>query len=375
MFRKNPKLFSDPGIQYPELQQDFGHYITEWKKIIGQYRQDLLVQPEKIIEANAPYELLPAENPKKIGALLVHGLLDSSFILKDIGTHLQTQGLQVRSLLLPGHGVVPGALLHVQYQQWLETVQAGIDSFPADIEKIILVGFSMGGASVIHQATQKNSRIAGIIALAPALKIKSMFRFTFKWLQKLSRLSGRAAWIHIVEENDYAKYRSVPFNAAFQVQLLSEEIKNQQQPSCPLLFILSHDDKIVSPTEPVKYFEAHSHPKNQLIYYTNRSKKFKDPRIIVRHSSFPEKNIQSFSHIALPTAPSNLHYGIHSDYIECQHNDSEHEYTLSALNRVEAQIYNKLYEWNVIDVMRKRLTFNPDFDFMVEKINEFIRVC
>ena len=160
MFHKQPELFQDPHIDYPidNLDLHFTDYIHLTKKTIAEHRVDLHQYRELIIEANSPFELRPTnpivstQTPTKMkyGALLIHGLLDSPFIMKDAGLHLQSQGLLVRSILLPGHGTVPGSLLNVKYEDWLQAVRYGIASLAKDVEHIFLVGFSTGASLSIY---------------------------------------------------------------------------------------------------------------------------------------------------------------------------------------------------------------------------------
>src|SRR5690348_2719348 len=116
MFRKHKKLFTDPHVEYP-LLTDSPKYLEKCKNIIKKTRLDHHVEP------NLPFELKPATRSPKQGVLLLHGLLDSPFVMKDIGNYFQSQGMLVRALVLPGHGTVPGALLNVSYHDWLAAVE------------------------------------------------------------------------------------------------------------------------------------------------------------------------------------------------------------------------------------------------------------
>src|SRR5579862_8196736 len=111
MLQKQNKLYQDPQVSYPidDLHLSFDDYIKKCKTIITENRQDLQNNAEKIIAANAPYELRPVNTGKiRRGALLIHGLLDSPFCVKDIANQLHAEGILVRAVLLPGHGTVPG---------------------------------------------------------------------------------------------------------------------------------------------------------------------------------------------------------------------------------------------------------------------------
>lgn len=379
MLHKYPKLFTDPKIDDPiyDLDLDFADYITKYKKIIANVRIDLTENTaEKIIEANAPFELRPSQQSgRKYGALLIHGLFDSPFHLRDIGNYLRNQGILVRSILLPGHGTVPGALLHVDYHQWLQAVHYGIHSLRKEVDDIFLVGDSTGATLALYQEKQNNPSIAGIILFSPAFKIRSTFAPLSSLHKILAPCWPRAAWLYInASVKNYVKYTSIPFNAIYQVYRLAKEFKKNQKPSepaCPLFFMLSADDKTVSANAIVKYFHLHQNPQSRLLLYTNLPNNFDDSRIIVRHSAYPEMRIINFSHICLPIPPSNEYYGIHGKFSSASHVKEPDNMIYGEFTKLDLKLMEYLSKTNY-----RRLTFNPDFAFMTDAMYQFIKsIC
>lgn len=374
MLRKYPKIFQDPRIDYPiyDVNLNFIDYIKQSEKIIADTRQDLKQHPELTIQNNAPFEFKPNQSNPNCGALLIHGLLDSPFIMRDIGRHLQTEGLLVRSIMLPGHSTVPGALLNTDYAEWLQAVNYGVATLKQDVGKIFLVGFSTGANLAIYHALQ-NPGIAGLILLAPAFKINSPFAFMSKWMR---RLHERAKWFYVGEEFDYVKYQSVTFNAIYQVYQLGKELQKtglEKLSGCPLLMILSEEDKIVCSQTSMKYFNQTTNPSNHALVYSGKPLHFADPRILLRHSRYPDKNILNFCHISLPTAPDNPHYGKDGDYILASRLEKNVKY--GAFDKVDTFFYNMLRQMKLTPFQYQRLTFNPDFAFMQNQIGNFIRIC
>lgn len=366
MICKIAKLFQDPQIQTPIITEDFTHYINDWKKIIASTRQ---MPTPKIIEANAPFEIRP-KHPTKIGVLLIHGLLDSCFIMKEIAEHLSSTNLLIRAVLLPGHGTIPGALLNIHYEDWLQTVNQGMTSLAKEVDKIFLIGFSTGAIAAIHEALKNNFPLAGIIAFAPAFRIKSPLAVLAKWLPYLGK-----AWISLNEEIDYVKYSSLPSQAVSQVYELGKKVRNALQTqslNCPLLMIVSGNDEIISSPACLDYFYRDSHPKSEMIYYVNSDMHLNDDRITVRCSSYPEQHILNFSHIGLTVSANNMHYGSGGDYPLASHINREKHVDFGAFNTLEIKIYQKLYQWKLSQHFHQRLTFNPDFAFAMKKIHQFI---
>lgn len=386
MIGKDDKRFRDPGIRYltdnPQLK--FSDYILHWKKILMRYRNDLKSDhAERIIEANLPVELYPqtpvysTTHPQKIkyGALLIHGLLDSPFMMKDIGIELQTAGLLVRSIVLPGHATVPESLLHVTLEEWIQAVQYGVHSLAKEVDDIILVGFSTGATLSFYHTLKHANQIAAIIMLSPAFKINTHFDFLTNSHKLISWAWPRAKWLYQNEEIDYTKYMSVPLNAPYQVYRLTKAIKkidHTREVKCPIFIALSNEDLIVSSKATLNYFQAWKNPMNKMILYTEKMQTINDARIIQRSSSYPAWHIKNFSHVSIPTSPQNAHYGMHGDFPLASHVEENKNYIYCATNKPLEMYHRILYKLKLTPYEIRRLTFNPDFDFMMQQIKKFI---
>lgn len=374
LIKENPSLFSDPGITYPDhdLALPFEEYITLCTSLITRYRLDLqdAKDPQKIILANSPFELKPT-SPTKTGALLIHGLYDAPLVMRDIGNHLCAENILVRSILLPGHGTVPGGLLNVSYEDWLQSVNYGIASLEKDVEKIILVGFSTGAnLALYHFLKNSNSKIAGIISLAPAIKLKSPIAFLSNWFPLIKKLYAPAAWFYQGPENDYAKYQSITSNSIYQVYRLAKELKKISTAiSCPQLFVLTENDKTIDSSAALNYFKLYATTNSQLILYSNQSKKELDTRIILRTACYPKLNIVDFSHVALPTSPDNFHYGKQGDYIYASRIEEKSNIIYNTSNNIKNKLF---YKFKLQNNQHLRLTYNPDFEFLCDTIKNFI---
>ncbi len=372
MLRKHPKLFQDPQIDYPiyDMSLNFSDYIKKSEEIIAKTRQDLQQCAELTIKSNAPYELKPATKPR-YGALLIHGLLDSPFIMRDIGDHLQQQGLLVRSIMLPGHSTVPGALLNTTHEEWAQAVTYGVNTLKAEVEKIFLVGFSTGASlSICHAA--KDSSIIGMILLAPALKINSPLVFLSAWQRVINGVCERTRWFVLREERDRVKYQSVAMNAIYQVHQLGLITQQTQLNTCPIFSVLSYEDEIVCSKASLLYLQREMNPLNRTLVYCGESRTFSNNHITTRSSADAEKGIVNFSHISLPIAPSNPHYGEEGNYFLASHPKKNAAIKYGAFNKADVIFYNWLRHLHLTRYTYQRLTFNPNFDLMQREMKKFI---
>lgn len=367
---------------YPTLDAglSFKEYISNCRSLIKRRRTDLN-QPnsdeKRIIDVNSPYELSPLNPIKyrekvKYGALLIHGLFDCPFSLKDIGRTLQQNGILTRSILLPGHGTVPSDLLHVSYQDWIKAVRYGIETSQKEVEKLFLVGYSTGAALSVYEALQ-NPRIAGIVLLAPAIKIKGALDIVIAWHRLKKWTTKNKDWMYYESETDYTKYQSIAFNPIFQLSKLTEEISELQEHrlvNCPIFMVMSREDETISSDTAVDFFLKFHHQESQLLLYTSYHHTYSDTRILPRQTEYPDLHINHLSHIGIPFAPSNFHYGQQGDYSYASHIDSKFIY--GAYNHIEERAYEMLYKYGFVKYKRRTLTYNPDFDFMTRKITNFI---
>jgi esterase/lipase len=376
---------TESTVDYPisDSKLPFSDYIAKTKSIVTERRTDLehvsTATAERIIDANSPYELYPTNpiqsgNKLKYGILLIHGLLDSPFSLREIGNHLQDAGMLVRSILLPGHGTNPADLLNVSYHDWLQAVRYGVNSLRDEVESIYLVGYSTGAALSVYQALQDN-HIAGILLLSPAISIKAPVDAMVWWHQALAYFQrGNQEWLHQEAEIDYVKYLSLPFNPVSQVSKLTAVIKEMREHhtlKTPMFMVVSREDETISSDRAIQFFCRSKNAENRMLFYTSVIRNYTDSRIITRSSIYPELNIHYFSHVCIPFSPANSHYGQHGDYSRAARIDST-ERIYGAYNYVELKLCRFLHKIGLMQKTRHELTYNPDFDFMAKKMAGFI---
>jgi len=112
------------------------------------------------------------EGDKDICAVLVHGFPGTPSEMRPVAEVLHQLGWSVHGLLLPGFGVEINSLPDKTYTEWLSAVLNAINQYSKQYSKVILVGFSMGGALSIQASV--STHIDGLLLLAPFWKIEHM---------------------------------------------------------------------------------------------------------------------------------------------------------------------------------------------------------
>lgn len=369
------------NYRYPvcDSRLAFSDYIQQCRDMIAARRPDLQQEnplSKTILNANSPFELTPAKTTThhRVGVLLIHGLLDCPFSLRDIGNELQAKGFLCRSILLPGHGTTPADLLNITYHDWIRTVSYGVESLKQEVDEIHLIGYSTGATLSIFHALQ-DPDIASVVLLSPAIRIKVPVNLVVGWRHLTRMLQGSVPWVYLEKEQDYTKYFSIPFNAVTQVSRLTDviqDLRSHHELQQPMLMIMSREDETVSSHQAIHYFTSVHNDRNKFLLYSSIDHIYPDKRIICRHAQFQEKNIKHLSHSSIPFAPSNLHYGENGDFLK---NKYEHQdrCIYGAYNRLEVKFFRFLSSTGIIQHPREELTYNPDFTYMTNNISEFIK--
>ncbi|HEX2915660.1 MAG TPA: alpha/beta fold hydrolase [Chloroflexia bacterium] len=108
-----------------------------------------------------------------VGVLLLHGLSSHINCIDPVVPRLQKLGIPYRMPVLRGHGTQPSDLIGVKWQDWVEDGQKALDDLLQECEKAIIVGLSMGGVVALNLTANNQSRVEGLVCIAPALKLKS----------------------------------------------------------------------------------------------------------------------------------------------------------------------------------------------------------
>lgn len=367
-----------------DLHAPFSEYIQHCQALVQSQRTDLHQTPisvKRIVEANIPFELKPTNTAtikqNRKGVLLIHGLLGSPFTMRDVGASLQENGFFSRAILLPGHGTKPEDLLSISYRDWIETVKYGIASLRESVDQLFIIGYSLGAALAIQHALEtdaiKEQTIDGLILIAPAIDIKVPPAVIKCWQKTINKITSHEKWIYKDNERDYARYISLPYHPVYELIKLLQIInhKKAKNLSCPLFMIITQQDETVSAKNAYQWFLSLNHPKNKLLVYDTKTRVYKDQRIEQRQSKFNELNILNISHIAMPFAPHNFHYGQAGDYWRASLAGRQ-DCLYSSYNGLQDSLLDLFFKTGLLKNQRLPLTYNPDFNFMMENIKAFM---
>ncbi len=365
--------------------QDFSDYIRQTQDRLKRHK--VYVDPQRAqveLSAATPFERVPAEGCPRArdgrfsrGILLLHGLADVPFAMRDLAGAFAKRCFLVRTMLLPGHGTRAGDLLNVSRDDWQAATEFGLQTLKEEADAVFVGGFSLGGLLSVH-ALLADASLGGAFLFSPALALDS------------ARMIGQTVWLrHVLkwldrdDSDDYARYEAMPVNATAETFLLTRDLEQaleQRRLEVPVFIALSLDDAVIDPAAVRRYFEGRfSHPGSRLLEYRRGPKEgidSGDGRIRYVNSFLPEQRIAGFSHLAVHIAPNNVHYGAHGDYRACGQNSDESAASVArcfaAPNPWRGETFDESLEIIVQGEPLARLTYNPRFGELLDRIDEFI---
>ncbi len=360
---------------------DLTKYAPEWTSAAQHKHFTDIVAPARRTPRDEDCEGAGARR----GIVLIHGLFDTPFIMRDLADYFTKRCITVFEVLLTGHGARPGDLLSVSRQAWMDEVAHVVKAANQEFEELYIGGFSLGGALSIHAATLCDC-IKAVLVFAPALKPKNRLAYG----SIVSREFG-ARYFEAFEEYDFAKYESLSHNAGAETYLLGLEVKEDLKAGFekPLFVAVSLEDETIDAAYTVKTVgEAPRRAVGRMVIFATRAKAAQahcrpyekrkragDCRVI--SSRDLSKGVRSLSHVGLVVDPDNPHYGIEGDYKNCLYSTSHKRLCLEAeiteaTCRKHLICYGEAIGATEKPVIR-RITFNPFFSELKEEIGRFLQ--
>jgi len=390
-----------------EAKQSFAQYLAFARQLISQrnpraqqscpidndvykllVKQHAVVEPAKVIDFIAPFELRQKDNDKAI--LLIHGLTDSPYVFHNLATFYYQQGFNVRTLLLPGHATAPADLIDVELTQWRQATNYAINRTLADFDSVYLGGFSTGGALILdHLMAQEtlSDKVEGIFLWSPASKASS----DIAWLAQYVDLIPFLDWVGKDADSDFAKYESFPFNAGAQVHqlmtelmaddvVLSNDIKN-----IPMFVVVSEHDQTIN-TDATLALISQWHKSDTrsngstdtVIYYgdANKVKQLSSDINVIVPTCMEGKlcsKVYDVAHTSVTNAPTNAHYGIEGNYRNCSHYLGNMALYQQCKISEQAIVGEKTEQNIQLGKPLYRLTYNPYYQQMLNEIKTFLK--
>lgn len=92
----------------------------------------------------------------RTGCLIVHGFGGNIDEVKPLAEFMEDKGFIIFCPSLKGHTGDKKSLSNVSYKDWIESAENGLKYLISKCDRVIVIGFSMGGLIGVHLATRYN---------------------------------------------------------------------------------------------------------------------------------------------------------------------------------------------------------------------------
>lgn len=355
--------------------ETFAGYAEAVKEEVRRYRIPFdATRAEAEIELVAPIEL-PLSNHcsgRASGiAILVHGLSDTAYALRDIGGVLADVCFKSRVILLPGHGTRAGDLLTTRLTDWQRTIDYLIDQAAEETDTLLLVGFSLGGVLTLDAAVKRQDAVDGIIGISPAYSLSSA-RIA-RWAPVVVPVMR---WVDRGVADDPMRYEAMPMRGVAEtwtaMKAMERSLDNYGPVRIPWMLTHSMDDAVVVPEQNERLWKTYAeNPDSQLIRFVSDEEYPEGARILNLPGNSKADRVIALTHLAIHQSPDNPHYGRSGRYRNCGGNMPREGDGVSLCEQSDKVWYGL---WSTEPVPNRPMaysTFNPSFDELAAEIREF----
>ncbi len=367
-----------------ENYASFDEYILKYRSYIAQFRPNLT---ELEISNLAPLTIRKIADPciKKTGILLVHGLGDSPFLMSDLALDIATNQncVVIKSLILPGNGLVPGASLEVGYQDWIRVIDFTISDFKNEnVNQIIAIGLSTGSTLILNRVLNNNPNIIAAAFFSPAFDIglsrsKILQLKIIDFVSNFKPLNFLAYYRKYGDANIY-KYESYSYHSINDlynlIKINNALLQKVNSIKVPTFFAFSDVDVTVKAKTTIALINK--------IFINARGVVFSNDGIninpaitILKPADLPNK-ILDLSHGSIAISGDNYFYGKNAQVNHgcLQYDTKTTQDEFNSCKSFDPKFYygettkynNKTYKYV------SRITYNPYYQTVFTKLNDFI---
>lgn len=261
---------------------------SSWAQSIDSFRQCQNCNDAELNkffdDTTKPYEAFtlvgaaPLQDTERPVVILLHGLSDSPYYLKDVAKLLFQDGYDVVVPLVAGHGNQYAEFEKISQKQWLVQSRDIIHQVTQRRSgPIILGGFSNGGllAYELLAENEIKAKVEFLLLFSPALQLPFMSKIIGKFggmvtaiqnifnSKGLDLLVARFFRIKLVKNNctgctGQVRYENIPINGLYQVQKGSDQatqLFKKQTIDTPTFLVLSSDDTVINTKKIVEVFQ------------------------------------------------------------------------------------------------------------------------
>jgi len=183
------------------------------------------------------------------GALVLHGFTGNPQSMRGLAHALGAAGFAVELPLLPGHGTSVDDMIPTTWEDWAAAAEAEYHDLAGQVDDVVVVGLSMGGALACHLAAG-NPEIKGLVAINAVVSEPPGIRELVEGMLAAGDevMDGIGSDVADPDQTEMA-YEKTPLRPLLSMVRHAGELQaHLDQIACPTLIINSPQDHVVDPS-------------------------------------------------------------------------------------------------------------------------------
>ncbi len=247
---------------------------TEDRALFREVTENVMSEISSLVDHRANYVPIdvPIPEPRKrerIGVLLLHGFTSDVATVSGLVPYLDEAGIPYKMPILRGHGTRYQDLHGVTDRDWYADAERALLRLWNDVDRIVVVGLSMGGLVALELAMRHPDKICGLVTVAAALKFADPLSALTPMLSRVVKY-----WPSPESFNDpslkvncknYPKFATSAFAHLFDYsQRIAEKLREVH---VPIRVLQSKKDQIVAPESANIIYEKVSSQVREIVWY------------------------------------------------------------------------------------------------------------
>ncbi len=204
------------------------------------------------VEVMAGCEPVSCQAGADVGVVLLHGFTGNPSSMRGVADSVVAAGFDIELPRLPGHGTTIDDMLPTGWSDWMAETERVIDEIGQRVERIVLVGQSMGGTLALAAAFE-HPELAALVCINPATRARD--EMTMAMIDEfiddgLEVVPGEGSDIADPESSDIA-YDGTPLRPirSFVVDGIVPIADRYGELTIPLRLFTSRQDHVVEPAD------------------------------------------------------------------------------------------------------------------------------
>lgn len=224
------------------------------RETLRELTHEVMLRISELVDHERNY--IPIEVPmpplpryERVGVLLLHGFTSSVRTVDGMVPDLEERGIPYRLPVLRGHGTVYTDLAGTTADDWYDDAEEALEDLAREVDKVVVVGLSMGGLVAINLGIRHPDKVAGVVTLAASLRFRDplipftpiLARLVKSWPSPEAFNSGE----HRIHNENYPRFMTDSFLSLLHYGMNTE--KRLRQLEVPICVMQSKRDSIILP--------------------------------------------------------------------------------------------------------------------------------